>query len=74
MPGELLATAVTRGWRTVFEPKPRAGLNGQQKSFRERDAEIAAARVHEMTGGLMGKPLPDERTVDMEAPNVKRIA
>lgn len=40
------------------------------QSFAERDAEARAARIHDLTGGLMGKPKPYENDfIDMETPH-----
>jgi len=47
-----------------LRPNERHGVGVQ--TFRERDAELAAARVHEMTGGLVAaKPVPIARRHDV---------
>jgi hypothetical protein len=42
-----------------LKPNGNTGAKAPQ-SFRERDAATAAARVHEMSGGLLGKPLEEK--------------
>lgn len=65
--------ATWRNWCRNARPEVGIMRSGhpQTKSFAERDAETLAARIHEMTGGNMGKPkaaeLPD--FIDMEEPH-----
>lgn len=61
-PRELLTTAITRGWRTVFEPRSQVAA----KSFRERDLEAARDEASRWTGGRLGSRRQDLDTIDME--------
>jgi hypothetical protein len=62
--------ATWRNWCRNAKPAPE-GRSGAPpgKTFAERDAENRSDRIHEMTGGIMGKKkaavLPD--FIDMEA-------
>jgi hypothetical protein len=71
-PAELLATAVTRGWRTVFEPRVNGASNGSTPTFRERDEQRAAERFHAMTGGVLRTPAKQSTTEIVD--DVPRIA
>src|SRR6185369_4650674 len=61
-----------RNWMRKTAEKRQAVGSGQ-RSFRERDAEAAAAEVDEWTGGLLGRR-QQGTVIDMEEPNRERIA
>jgi len=63
-PAVILQESVNNGWSGVFAPRTQqAGA----MSFRERDAAAAAARVHEMTGGLVSaKPVQLRRADQLQ--------
>jgi hypothetical protein len=64
--------ATWRNWiREAFDrqKKPVGGNGSVARSFRERDADLQQARIYAASGGLMGAPLPEQDTIDMEAPD-----
>lgn len=73
--GEVLWQSVTAGYRGVFplKNKPAAARAVPAKSFKERDADLLAERVREMTGGIIS-PRPQGDIFDMEVSDgFKRI-
>lgn len=81
-PVDAAEKVMARNW-SGFESKyvaDKAGSGTQAKSFRERDAELAAARVAEMTGGRVSakpvvRPLDTDPwdVIDMEGTNAAAI-
>lgn len=67
--GLTLAQAVTvcceRSWAAFRADWMQPAAGPKAMTFRERDAANAAARIHEMTGGLVSaKPIPTTRRND----------
>ena len=71
-PADVIAHAMASGNQGLYPPPKMKHNNNRGQTFRERDEENAAARVFEMTGGILGRPKTETQLEIIDAAPVPR--